>query len=507
VVWLHDSLVRVLRRAQHPAASDPMEIRLIEAGFVDPITAARRLREWSGGALHAMQRTSERHALDAVLPRLMAQIERLPDPDSALAELDEIICRLPHDIQLFSALEARPSLMESLVGLLGHAPALSRYLIAQPDLLGRLIDSSAYAPLPAVTDMEAELALAMAGADLSAGAVRLAHVANGYRFGLSLQVLEGTADPILLAGGNAQLAETALRVMADSVIARFEDVHGRIAGSELVVLGLGRFGGGALTHRSDLDLIYLFTGDHRAQSDGRKPLDANEYFSRIAQQVTRAMTTATTLGPLYAIDTRLRPWGAKGLLACSTACFNDYHAQEAWTWEHMALTRARPIYGSDAAREEVRQIVDARLRQPRDRAALLSDAVKMRGDISRHKPAHGPYDVKLIEGGLVDLEFTVHVNQLQHHVGLHPQLRAAVRALTMMGLLDPAVLGAHDLLSRMLVTLQLLSPHAQEPAQETRPIIASACGYANWDGLVAAYAEARAIVRGAWRKVSSLPAG
>jgi glutamate-ammonia-ligase adenylyltransferase len=500
---LHDNLVRALRRALHPDAHDPLEIGLIEAGFADPITGARRLREWGDGVPHAMHRASERRAFEAVLPRLVSAIARLPDPDAALCALDEIICRLPPDISLFGVLEAQPVMMVSLVELLGHAPALSRHLIAQPALVGRLLDGGAYAPLPPLADIESELTLAMAGPDPKAAAARLAQAVNSYRFGLGLQVLEGTADPIDLAAHTANLAETALRVMAHNVIARFEEAHGRIPGSELVILGLGRFGGGSLTYRSDLDLIYLFAGDHRAQSDGRKPLDANEYFSRIAQQVTLAMTTATTLGPLYEIDTRLRPWGAKGLLACSTACFGEYHAETAWTWEHMALTRARPIFGSEAVLREAEQIIDNRLRQPRDRATLLSDAGKMRGDMARHKPGRGPFDVKLIEGGLVDLEFAVHVHQLGHHVGLHPRLRTAVRALIAAGLFDPALLGAHDLLSRMLVTLQLLSPHSQEPAVESQTLIARACRQPSWDALLVAYGQARCAVRDAWRHAIS----
>jgi glutamate-ammonia-ligase adenylyltransferase len=500
---LHDSLVRALRQALHPAVRDPLEIRLIEAGFADPIMGARRLREWGEGVPQAMHRASERRALEAVLPRLAGAIERLPDPDAALCALDEIICRLPPDTGLFAVFEAEPAMMMSMVELLGHAPALSRHLIAQPALIGRLLDGGAHAPLPPLADIESELTLAMAGPDPIAAATRLAQAVNGYRFGLGLQVLEGKADPIDLAASTANLAETALRVMAETVIARFEEAHGRVPGSELVILGLGRFGGGSLTHRSDLDLIYLFTGDHRAQSDGRKQLDANEYFSRVAQQVTLAMTTATTLGPLYEIDTRLRPWGAKGLRACSTACFSGYYAENARTWEHMALTRARPIFGSDASLREVEQIIDARLRQPRNHAALLFDAGKMRGDMVRHKPHRGPFDVKLIDGGLVDLEFAVHVHQLDHHIGLQPRLRTAVQALIAAGLFDQALLGAHDLLSRMLVALQLLSPHAREPAAETRAMIARACRQPSWDALTAAYTQARRTVREAWLRAIS----
>lgn len=503
---LYDRLSRDIRALLYRGVRDATEVALIDAGFADPITAARRLREWQAGVPAALSCSSERHALETVLPMLVAELECFEDPDGALAALDEIVSRLPPDVTLFAPLMARPSLMRSLLSLLGHAPTLSRHLVAQPALIGRLIDSSAYAPLPPPADLDAELKLLISGSDRAAGQLRVAQAIGGYRFGLGLQLLEATADPLDLGIANCDLAEAGLRAMADDVLARMKENHGEVPGAELVVLALGRFGGRSLTNISDLDMIYLFTGDSRTHSDGRKPLDANEYFSRVAQQMTTAMSTVTTLGPLYEVDTRLRPWGAKGMLACSIETFEHYHAESAWTWEHMALTRARPVYGSDAARKQVKAVVGQRLRCPRNRAALLIDAMKMRGDIARHKPPRGPFDVKLVPGGLVDLEFAVHVNQLDQHVGIHPRLRTALRSLVSAGLMDAAVIPAHEVLSRMLIVLRMLSPHSQLPAPEQRGVIAQACGYESWDVLSAAYDQARETVQKVWRSAISQPA-
>ena len=503
---LHAALSRDIRALLYAGVRDPIEARLIDAGFADPITAGRRLREWREGVPAGLRSASERRSLDAVLPMLVDELERFEDPDATLAALDEIVSRLPGDITLFAPLEARPSLLKSLLALLGHAPTFSRHLIAQPALISRLIDSSAFAPLPPAADLDAEFKLLISGGDRAAGQLRVAQAVSGYRFGLGLQLLEATSDPLDIAIANCDLAEAGLRAMADDVVARMRQNHGTVPGSELVILALGRFGGRSLTAISDLDVVYLFTGDCRSQSDGRKPLDANEYFSRVAQQVTAAMSTVTTLGPLYDVDTRLRPWGAKGMLACSTETFQRYHSENAWTWEHMALTRARPVYGSDAAGKEARTIVSQRLRAPRNRAALLLDAMKMRGDIARHKPARGPFDVKLVEGGLVDLEFAVHVNQLAQHVGIHPRLRTAIRSLVSAGLMDATVVPAHHVLSRMLVVLRLLSPHSQEPAPEQRAVIAQACGFDDWSALTIAYSDARETVRKVWRSAITQPA-
>lgn len=496
---LHATLSREMRALLYPDASGPIEARLVDAGFADPMGAARRMHDWQAGEPVALRDPAERAALEALLPDMIDVIERYQDPDAALATLDEIVGRLPADIKLFTPLQAKPALMRSLLGLLGHAPGLSRHLIAQPALIGRLIDSSALAPLPSPADLDIDFGHLIGLDDRQAGHVQVAQAIDAHRFGLGLRLLDRTADPLDIAAAHSYLAEAALRSMADDVLARMREDHGVVPDSELVILALGRFGGGALTGTSDLDMVYLFTGDHRAQSDGRRPLDANDYYGRVAQQITKAMSTVTTMGPLYEIDTRLRPWGAKGLLACSVESFERYHLESAWTWEHMALTRARPVYGSETGRKAVKAIVRRRLRQPREAETLLLDAIKMRGDMARHKPPQGPYDVKLVRGGLVDLEFAVHVNQLGRHVGIHPHLRTAVRAQVKAGLFDPAVIGAHETLTRLLVVLRLLSPHSQEPAPEQRAMIARACGYDHWDRLETDYGAARVIVQESWQ--------
>ncbi|KQX17807.1 MULTISPECIES: [glutamate--ammonia-ligase] adenylyltransferase [unclassified Sphingomonas] len=493
---LHETLSREMRALLHPDTDDALEARLVDSGFADPLRAARRMRGWQ-------QETStdraESDALDALLPAMIDALERYQDPDTALAAFDEIVGRLPADIALFAPLRARPALLRSLLGLLGHAPDLARHLIAQPALIRRLIDGSAFIPLSPPADLDTEFGHLIGADDRQAGHLRIAQAIDAHRFGLGLRLIERKADPLDIAAAHGYLAEAGLRTMADDALSRMREKHGVVPGSELVVLALGRFGGGALTGRSDLDIVYLFTGNHRVQSDGHKPLDANEYYCRVAQQITNAMATVTTMGPLYEIDTRLRPWGAKGLLACSVESFERYHFESAWTWEHMALTRARPVYGSDAARKAVKAIVGRRLRQPRDGNGLLLDAVKMRRDIARHKPPQGPFDVKLVRGGLVDLEFAVHVNQLGRHVGIHPHLRTAIRAQVKAGLLDPAVAGAHETLTRLLVVLRLLSPHGREPAPQQRSTIARACGYDHWERLEADYGAARVIVQESWQ--------
>src|SRR4029078_4551332 len=148
----------------------------------------------------------------------------------------------------------------------------------------------------------------------------------------------------------------------------------------------------------------------------------NDYFNRLASRVTAALSVPTAAGPLYDVDARLRPEGAKGMLVVSLDAFDRYQRNEAWTWEHMALCRARPIFGSEPVRERTSAVISDILRMKRDRKKVIADAAKMRADMAQHKPARSDLDVKLGPGGLVDLEFAVHVLQLTTHVGLDTRL-------------------------------------------------------------------------------------
>jgi glutamate-ammonia-ligase adenylyltransferase len=275
-----------------------------------------------------------------------------------------------------------------------------------------------------------------------------------------------------------------------------------VPGSELVILALGRMGGGALTHASDLDLIYLFTGDYSAESDGEKPLGAVLYYNRLAQRVSGALSVPTASGPLYEIDTRLRPSGTQGPLVVSLDGFARYQHEDAWTWEHMALTRARPVFGSAPAREATQDVIDSVLCGARPTRDVVADAITMRAEMAAHKPPKGPLDAKLSPGGLVDLEFAVHAVQLTHRAGFTPNLGAAIVALEALGLAPPGLSAAYDFLTRLLVTLRLVAPDAQPPAAATRALIARALGVEDWDAVVASFAATRQEVSDFWAMVA-----
>ncbi len=476
-----------------------LEAQLAEAGFADTDAAVARIAAWRSARYPALRSGAAQMALEAVLPGLVAALAEAPAPGEALIRLDRLLERLPSAVNIFRLLEARPALAALLSQLLSHAPTLADELARRPDLLDGLIDASAFDPVAEIAALAEEMRTRERGADFQARLDHVRRVVNDHRFALGAQIIAGVSDPLAVAAGYSRVAEAAIDVLAGATVDEFTRAHGTVPGSEFVILALGRLGGGALTHASDLDLVYLFTGDFAAESDGEKPLGATLYYNRLAQRITGALSVATAAGPLYQIDTRLRPSGAQGPLVVNFDSFARYQRESAWTWEHMALTRARPVYGSAEARAQLRAIITDVLGGHRPARDIAGDALAMRTEMAAHKPPLGPLDAKLLPGGLVDLEFTVHVKQLVERRGFDPNLSRAIDALDL-----PAELArAHDLLTRLIVTLRLVAPDAAEPeSPATRALIARALQVADWPAVLVALDCARHAVTAAWKGVT-----
>nr|WP_029624996.1 [glutamate--ammonia-ligase] adenylyltransferase [Sphingomonas sp. PAMC 26605] len=461
---------------------DRLDTQLAQAGFVESKLAAQRIEQWRGGSYPALRSPAARAALEAVLPGVIAALGGSPDPQGAIARLDRMLARLSSAVNFFRLLEARPALARLLGLILSHAETLAEDLARRPELIDGLIDSTALDPVGDIATLAQEMT---GGADYQLQLDHVRRIVGEKRFALGTQIIAGVADPLVVSAGYARVAEAAIRVLAAATTAEFAASHGRVPESELVILALGRMGGGALTHASDLDLIYLFTGDYLAESDGAKPLGAVLYYNRLAQRVSAALSVPTASGPLYEIDTRLRPSGTQGPLSVSLDGFARYQRESAWTWEHMALARARCVFGSAEADAAVTAIIGAVLRGDRPLRDVVAEGTKMRADMAAHKPALGPLDAKLLPGGLVDLEFAVHMVQLQSGQGLDPNLRRAIESLVAAGLAPAAMLAAHDLLTRLLVTLRLVAPDARAPGPATQALVAQALGMADWPAVVA----------------------
>ncbi len=464
-----------------PADPKALARRLGKAGSA----LAPMIARWRGSSYRALRSEAAKASFEALLPALAGVLAEAADPAQAAARLDGFLSQLPSGVQFFALLEANPKLVPLLGRLLGRTPVLADALARNPALFDVLLSDDAFEPLASPAALRAELDALVRGTDALEDVLdRVRRWTGERRFQLGAQLIEGRADPLTVGQDLAHLADAALALLVERVTAEFEAMHGRVDGGDLIVLALGRYGGGLLSHASDLDLVYLFTGAHDAVSKGGKPLAATQYFNRLAGRVSAALSVPTAAGALYEVDTRLRPFGAKGLLAVSLDSFIRYQHEEAETWEHMALTRSRVVAGPAAdVAAAIRDILTGPVP-----VTLAKQVQAMRADIAAAKPGQGKWDVKLAPGGLVDLEFTVHYLQLKDGAALTPDLAAALRQLR------PDLVPAHDLLTRCLVALRLLGT----PDATARDLLSRLTGEAD---IEAAIGLAKAQVTAAWADI------
>jgi glutamate-ammonia-ligase adenylyltransferase len=479
----------------------PLEEQLTDLGYADPAAVMQRLARWRSGKIRAIRSESARDAFETVLPAIMAALAQAPDSDRAIARFDNMIEAMPSAINVFRLLEARPGLLQLVGDILSYAPTLADDLGRQSRYLDALIDTSAMHLPGDVAALQDAMQRRIGDADYQSTLDIVRDYVGEKRFALGVQLIEGRSEALDIARSYAHLAEASLQTLTAATVAEFEKAHGKIARSELIILALGRLGGEALTHASDLDLILLFNGDHLAESDGPRVLGATQYFNRLAQRVIAAMSVATASGALYEVDTRLRPSGADGMLCASVKSFAQYQRDDAWTWEHMALTRARVLFGSADARRAVAEIVWDVLNTQRDSVRLHTDITTMRKDMAAHKPPKGPLDVKLLPGGLVDMEFIIHALQLQTHAGMKPQLGPAIDALVVAGHLPAEFAKAFALMSQLLVMIRLIAPDCATPPEAAQLLIVHSLGFADWDGLMDAIGDYRGLVIAQWQSL------
>jgi len=497
---IYDDLIEPEDSARLPADEEKLAGMLAAKNIMEGEAFVHAIRRWRSGKVTALRSSAAQESFEAILPDLVETIATAPNSAKALARLDSLIDKLPTAINFFRILEARPALLQLLGQILSHAPVLADELARRAELFDGLIDATALDLPPSVAELAEQFARTEPGDDYQILLDRVRERVGEKRFALGVQLIEGRHDALAISAGYARVAEAAIQVLTDATIGEFEATHGKIAGSALGILALGRLGGEALTHASDLDLIFLFTGDHSGESDGERPLGATRYYNRLTARIVTALSVPTAAGPLYEVDTRLRPSGTQGPLAVTLESFYKYQRENAWTWEHMALTRARPVYGDAQLREQLqRQIWDI-LRQPREPEELRKAVRKMRLDIVEHKPPKGPLDTKLMEGGLVDWEFIIHFLQLKTGDALHPQLGKAVRALVDAGHLGGDMVTAHELMTRLLVALRLMSPDCDYPPETSRALIARAAGQESWEALLDGYDKARQCVIDEWNR-------
>ena len=434
------------------ATDDPNTLlELTKLGYSQPEQVLAIVRSWHHGRTPAVRSPRARERLTEVQPMLVAALADTVDPDAAIAGFDRFLSELPAGVQLFSLLKANPALLRLMADIMGSTPRLARILSKRRRLLDAVLDPQALASATDAEEIAGLLAAEFAEArrtpdgDAMQDILDRARAAGGEQgFLIGVRILTGSISAAEAGTAYAHAAEAMVSALLTEVTLELEKEHGRVPGGEAVVVAMGKLGGREMTASSDIDLILLYDVEEgAAQSDGARPLAPSHYYARLTQRLITALSAPTAEGTLYDVDMRLRPSGQKGPVATKLTSFMEYQAHEAWTWEHMALTRARVIAGTASLRARADAAIRATLVMPRDRDKIAADVRDMRLRIAAEKGTDKIWDLKQVRGGLVDLEFIAQHLQLVH-AAAHPEVldQNTIGALQRMA--DAGLLAAAD---------------------------------------------------------------
>ncbi len=428
-------------------------------GYQRPSLMITIVRSWHFGRYRAMQSAEAREQLTEITPALLEVLAETGRPDETLIAFDEFLKGLPAGFQLFSLLKANPRLLSLLVLVLGIAPRLAGIITRKPHVFDGLLEPGFFDTLPTQAMLDEMLARSLAQArSYEDGLDRARVFATEQKFLIGIRVLGGSLDPLEAARAFTVLAQVMLSAMARWVETEFFKTHGCVPGGSFAVVGMGNFGTCELTAGSDLDLIMLYEYSPQAgESDGTKPLHASQYFGRLTQRLIAAMSAATAEGTIYELDFRLRPSGKSGPIATSLDAFIKYQRETAWTWEHMALTRARAVAGNPDFVARVQKEIDTLVAGTREEKTVTKDVLEMRLLMDEQRPTDAIWDVKLAKGGLVDIEFIVQWAVLTGRVSRKETTLATLDELSEQegGLVTGDFVNAYRTLSNIIQLLRL----------------------------------------------------
>jgi glutamate-ammonia-ligase adenylyltransferase len=385
-------------------------------GFSDGSKVFHLIHGWQLGRYRATRSRRAQRILGELLPSLLKALGETAQPDFALTKFDSFLAGLPAGVQLFSMLSANPRLLGLIAEIMGGAPVLADHLSRNSGLLDAVLTPGFFDPAPGARELEADLTEMLRQARDFQDILDLSRRwANDHRFQIGVHILRHSGDVEETGASLSNIADAVIRSLYGPLLEDLAERHGKLNGANLAIIAMGRLGAREMTVSSDLDLLCIYDPPpDGAESDGPRPLDPGVYFVRFTQRLINALTAPTGEGRLYEVDMRLRPSGNAGPVASSLAGFVKYQESSAWTWEHMALTRARVIIGDADLTRRFEDCVREILCRPRDSEKLLRDVAEMRERIERERKAKSIWDSKHLRGGLVDIEFLAQYLQLRH---------------------------------------------------------------------------------------------
>jgi glutamate-ammonia-ligase adenylyltransferase len=398
-------------------ADDPRLIEyLVALGFKKPAVVAKTVQQWMTGDYRALRAEATRNAFVEFVPGLIDGLAHAEEPDNAVTAFDRFLGALQRGGRLISLLSQNRDLVALVALILGAAPRLGDMLARQPQIMDGLIDPRFFGAMPDQRELSARLAATLRDADSYEEFLdRLRLFGQESLFLIGTRILSGTVSAQQASVAFADVAEGIVHTVHGLVTDRFAAQHGHIKGQQTAIVAMGRLGSREMTASSDLDLILLYDFDPEyPDSDGDRSLQGAHYFARFTQRLISAFTTRTNYGVLYDVDMRLRPSGRAGPVASHITSFAEYQDREAWTWEHLALTRARVISASPEFRGRIEKIIRDVLTRPRDAVSVASDVVDMRRAVALEKGEDDVWDLKYAAGGTVDIDFIAQYLQLVH---------------------------------------------------------------------------------------------
>ena len=430
----------------------------IHSSAPDAIDAGVQARWRSYPALR-----SERGAalFDRIEPMLLARLNQAARPHEALLAFDGFLAGLPAGVQLFSLFEANPSLVDLLVDIVSTSPALAGYLARNAQVLDAVLGGSFFAPWPGQAALQADVGRQMAASDDYEAKLDTIRVwAREWHFRIGVHMLRALITSEEAGRQYAELATACVAALWPEVTAQFSIRHGPPPGRGAVVLGMGSLGAGRLTPQSDLDLIVIYDDAGVETSEGKRPLPARTYYARLTQAMITAITAQTAQGRLYEADMRLRPSGNQGPVATSWPSFQSYQRNDAWFWEHLALTRARAVAGPDTLADDIEALRCDVLATSRNLGDALRDLTEMRGRIAAAKAPGSLWDVKVGPGRLQDIELLSQTGALLQGAAAR-DIAAGLDGCVAAGLLTDvqcaALTDAYGLLTSVQMAARLLS--------------------------------------------------
>jgi len=383
-------------------------------GFADPSLAGATIRKWHYGSYPATRAAASRAHLTELLPSLLLTFASAKNTDEALARFDHFLSQFPAGVQLFSLLRNNKNLCDMLVVFMASAPRMADAVIHRAHVMDGLIDPAFVDGVSShdilVDKVDCFLDQANSFEDLID---RARIIGQEQKFLIGAGFISATLSAKKAGEQFSALAQTLLEKLFAAVKIEFEKKHGKIEGAETAILAFGKMASKEMTATSDLDFILLYDAPKGAEySDGAKPLAMPHYFSRLTQRLVAALSAPTSEGVLYEADMRLRPSGNAGPLATSYISFEKYQETEAWTWEHLALTRARVFGCEEGFASKINNLIAKVLALPIDKNKIVKDVKEMRELMAKERKPRHAFDLKLVQGGLIDIEFLIQAAQL-----------------------------------------------------------------------------------------------